>query len=80
MKSIKDYDKLICVAVKNDPLGFIDILYREADLKPDCARLLREAACVIANLMDQLGIPEKKGLVAVKRGRLHRGVTLHDDK
>ncbi len=61
-KSIKDYDKLVCVAVKNDPLGFIDILYREADLKPDCARLLREAACVIANLMGQLEIPEKRGI------------------
>lgn len=66
MKTIKDYDRLVCTAVRNDPLGFIDILREAADettdKNTDLAPLLHEAACVIANLMDQLGIPEKRGL------------------
>ena len=62
MKTIKDYDQFVCTAVKNDPLGFIDILNDEANKNTDIAPLLHEAACIIANLMDQLGIPEKRGI------------------
>lgn len=54
----KDYDTLVCSAVKKDPLGFVDILQTQADVaqkgecKPrDFAPLIREAACVIANLL-----------------------------
>lgn len=54
----KEYDTLVCTAVKNNPLGFVDILRVEADVaeKYRCspkyfAPLLREAACVIANLL-----------------------------
>lgn len=54
----KDYDTLVCTAVKNNPLGFVDILRTEAEVaeKYNCssknfAPLLREAACVIANLL-----------------------------
>lgn len=67
MKSIKDYDRLVCTAVRNDPLGFIDGLLESAEAarsgneKPQNFELvLREAACVIANLMDRLGIPERR--------------------
>jgi len=64
MKSIKEYDRLVCTAVRNDPLGFIDILQEAAgdEANRNVEGLLREAACVIANLMDQLGIPEKRGI------------------
>lgn len=55
MRDIKDYDKLVCTAVKNDPLGFVDILIEEAGKDETMYHLLREAACVIANLLDQLG-------------------------
>jgi hypothetical protein len=60
MKTIKDYDRLVCTAVRNDPVGFIDILIAESNKAPhEYAPLLREAACLIANLMDKLGIPER---------------------
>jgi hypothetical protein len=51
-------------AVKNDPIGFIDALNDEANRNENSglAPLLREAACVIANLMERLGIPEKEGM------------------
>lgn len=64
MKTIKDYDRLVCTAVRNDPLGFIDILRKAIDETPDknAYRVLREASCVIANLMDQLDITEKRGI------------------
>lgn len=64
MKSIKDYDRMVCIAVKNDPIGFIDALNDEANRNENSglAPLLREAACVIANLMERLGIPEKEGM------------------
>ena len=64
MKTIKDYDRLVCTAVRNDPLGFIDVLREAADETTDkyAYGLLLEAACVIANLMDQLGIPERRGI------------------
>lgn len=62
MRSIKDYDRMVCTAVKNDPIGFIDVLNNEASKSTnnDLAPLFRETACVIANLMDRLGIPEKE--------------------
>lgn len=55
---IKDYDTLVCLAVKKDPLTFVDILRDQAEVaeKGECksqdfAPLLREAACVVANLL-----------------------------
>lgn len=53
----KNYDTQVCVAVKNDPYGFVDILNEEADKSPDggLELLLREAACVIANLLEKQG-------------------------
>lgn len=66
MKNIRDYDRLVCTAVKNNPLGFIDILNSAANKEDtNIALLLREAACVIANLMEQLEIPEKRYVYAV---------------
>lgn len=54
----KEYDTLVCAAVKKDPLAFVDILQEEAGIaeKGECksenlALLLREAACLIANLL-----------------------------
>lgn len=54
----KEYDTLVCSAVKKDPFGFVDILQRQAEVaeigkckSKDLAPLLREAACVIANLL-----------------------------
>ena len=54
---MKDYDTLVCVAVKNDPYGFVDILNQEAEKSSDTGlqSLLREAACVIANLLEKQG-------------------------
>ena len=51
MKSIKEYDRLVCTAVRNDPLGFIDILQEAAgdEANRNVEGLLREAACVIAS-------------------------------
>lgn len=51
------YDTLVCVAVKNDPYGFVDILNEEAKKATDrgLENLLREAACVIANLLEKQG-------------------------
>lgn len=57
MKKLNSYDRLVCTAVKNDPLRFIDVLLDEAT-NPDIGHvepLLREAACVITNLLYQLG-------------------------
>lgn len=55
---MKDYDILVSLAVKNDPLAFVGILREEAERaeKGECksqnlALLLREAACVISNLL-----------------------------
>lgn len=64
MKSIKEYDRLVCTAVRNDPLGFIDILRKAAEETTDknVYGLLLEASCVIANLMDRLNIPEKRAI------------------
>lgn len=45
------YDTLVCVAVKNDPYGFVDILNEEAKKATD----ISEAACVIANLLEKQG-------------------------
>lgn len=57
MPNINEYDILVCTAVKNDPLGFVDILLEEAnkDENKNVAPILREAACVIANLLKQAG-------------------------
>ncbi len=52
------YDTLVCTAVKRDPYGFIDLLYKESDktdYHEDAYSLLREAACVIANLLRTTG-------------------------
>lgn len=53
----KEYDTQVCVAVKNDPYGFVDILNQEAEKSSDAGlqSLLREAACVIANLLGKQG-------------------------
>ena len=63
MNSIKDYDRFVCTAVRNNPLEFIDLLRDAARKTTDknTEPLLLEASCVIANLMDQLGIPDKRG-------------------
>lgn len=61
MKSIKDYNRQVCTAVKNDPLGFIDILLAASVDEHNNGineLLLLEAACVIASLMERLGIPD----------------------
>ena len=55
MDNIKDFDRQVSTAVKNDPLTFIAILNDEASKSEKECCLLREAACVIANLLDQLG-------------------------
>ncbi len=54
----KEYDTIVCSAVKKDPLGFVDILQGQAEVaeKGECksqdfAPLLREAACIISNLL-----------------------------
>lgn len=47
----KKYDTLVCETVKRNPLEFVDILIDEAKDASDLAPLLREAACVIANLL-----------------------------
>lgn len=64
MKSIKEYDRLVCTAVRKDPLKFIDTLRKAAEETTDknAYSLLLEASCVIANLMDRLEIPEKRGI------------------
>lgn len=47
-----EYDTLMCNAVKSDPLGFVDILNQEAKSAPENLQpLLKESACVIANLL-----------------------------
>lgn len=46
------YDTLVCNAVKSDPLDFVDILNQEAITAPENLQsLLKETACVIANLL-----------------------------
>lgn len=47
----KKYDTLVCEAVKRSPLEFVDVLIEEAKNAGDKELLLREAACVIANLL-----------------------------
>ena len=47
----KTYDTLVCDAVKRNPLEFVDILIKEAKGAGNYKPLLREAACVIANLL-----------------------------
>lgn len=47
----KTYDTLVCDAVKRSPLEFVDILIEEAKDAGNFEPLLREAACVIANLL-----------------------------
>lgn len=56
LKAINEYDRRVCQAVQHDPFGFIDILISESNTPENkkLAPLLREAACVIANLMAQL--------------------------
>lgn len=54
----KEYDTMVCTAVRNNPYAFVDALIEEArraenrGLEP----LLREAACVIANLLERQGV------------------------
>lgn len=55
---MKEYDTLVSSAVKKDPLSFVDILREEAERaekgeykSQSLALLLREAACVISNLL-----------------------------
>lgn len=46
---------VVCLAVRNDPYGFVDALIEEAG-RAENRRLepmLREAACVIANLLEK---------------------------
>ena len=58
MKTAKDYDRQVCVAVRNAPLQFIDIMNEAAETAGmETEGILREAACIIANLYDRLGIP-----------------------
>lgn len=47
----KEYDTFVSIAVKKDPLAFVDILQEQAMEAEEYAPLLREAACVIANLL-----------------------------
>lgn len=54
----KEYDTLVCSAIRKDPLSFVDILQKEAERaekgeRPsrDFSPVLREAACVVANLL-----------------------------
>lgn len=70
-ENAKEYDTLVCLAVKKDPLRFVDILREQAEVaekgecKPkDFAPLLREAACVIANLL----LTEEDWHETVKKG------------
>ncbi len=61
MNNGKEYDTLVSVAVKRDPLAFVDILREEAEaikskvadehVSGGYALLLLEASCVIANLL-----------------------------
>lgn len=70
MKTINDYDQLVCKAVQNNPLEFLDILYEEAN-KPENEKiqgLLRESACVIANLMNRIGISDENKIFNSLRG------------
>ncbi len=45
------YDTQVSKAVKNSPLEFVDVLNGEAEAAGDMEPMLREAACVIANLL-----------------------------
>lgn len=53
----KEYDTLVCTAVRNNPYGFVDALIEEAGRAKNrrIEPLLREAACVIANLLEKQG-------------------------
>ena len=52
----KEYDTHVCIAVKNDHYGLVDILNKEAENACTGLRsLLVEAACVIANLLEKNG-------------------------
>ena len=69
----KEYDTLVSLAVKKDPLSFVDILRKEAELgeqgehqSRDFTPILREAACVIANLL----LTEEEWHKATKLGEL----------
>lgn len=51
----KEYDTMVCMATRNNPYGFVDALFEEAG-RAENRRLepmLREAACVIANLLEK---------------------------
>lgn len=56
MKNLENCDRLVCTAVKNDPVGFINLLHAEgcSAENGNHGALMREAACVIANLLCQL--------------------------
>ncbi len=59
-KPPKDYDTRVCIAVRNTPWEFVDILNEVAhdllsDEDEDVGLLIAEAACVIANLLMQTG-------------------------
>lgn len=61
----KEYDTLVCTAVRKNPYEFVDILreaakYNEDSKEPDNYSLLLEASCVIANLLESHDISEPK--------------------
>lgn len=51
MNTQKEYDTQVCVAVKQNPIGFVDVLNEGAKEAGAFEPLLHEAACVIANLL-----------------------------
>lgn len=53
----KEYDTLVCTAVRNNPYVFVDALIEEAGRAENkrIEPMLREAACVIANLLEKQG-------------------------
>ena len=60
VKPDKQYDTMVCTAVKRNPYRFVDILIEEAG-RPEnieIRMLLLEAACVIAHLLDKGGTIE----------------------
>lgn len=61
VKPDKEYDTMVCTAVKHNPYQFVDILKEAAD-KPEniegIRMLLMEAACVIAHLLNKGGTIE----------------------
>lgn len=53
----KEYDTMVCMATRSNPYGFVDALIEEAGRAENrgVESMLREAACVIANLLEKQG-------------------------